>query len=102
MLNQSLMQEKKLHPVGKTLGTEKLKKGVCHKIFYKMQFIKYNTGMRIYSNQGPSQYKLMTYEGILLLIFTIAALVCFIIDASLQVGLQKSSVFRVTDPLDKL
>lgn len=90
MLTEKLIQEKLLNPEGKSPKKDNYKKRVCYKLCYKMQFIKYNTGMRIFSKHGSSEYRMMTYEGMILLLFSIFALICFFIDSSQQVGLQKS------------
>lgn len=100
MLSQNLINAK--HGEKKPLKPYKSRKGICYRVFYKMQFIKYRTGMRIFSQDTESEYRMMNWYGILLLIISIFTFVFFIVESSLQVGYLKSTVFTMTQPLERL
>jgi hypothetical protein len=79
-----IAKERTMHPVGKPLGSNN--RTICKKICAKMQFIKYQTGMRIFVSEDHSAYKMVTLHGIILMLLAIFAFWVMIIKSGTQVG----------------
>ena len=68
-----------MRPKAQTLGSQSQKKNICTKICTKMQFIKYNTGMRVLSKETQSSHKMVNVHGILLMLLAVFAFCVFLV-----------------------
>ena len=74
-----VVEPKKLHPVGETLG--QAKKGICNKIFHKIQFVKFEPGMRIFSHETTSEHKMLNCYGFGLMMVMILVFFAFFLES---------------------
>ena len=78
------------------------RKGVCHRTLHKIQFIRYQTGMRIFINETFNEYRMITCHGFMLMVLTLFLFFAFFLESSYQVSYLKSQVYTKSDPLTKV